>query len=165
MKSVIAAMLALIMSVSAGWAEKVTRGPVTNLPLPRFVSVKAAQANVRRGPSLTYRIDWVYQRKGLPVLITAEHGHWRRVVDRDGLGGWVHYVLLSGSRTAQVESEAASMRLEPDADARKVAILEQGVVAQIDECTRGWCWLEKNGYEGWVAKDRLWGVRPREIVE
>lgn len=25
-------------------------GPVTNLPLPRFVSMKAAEGNVRRGP-------------------------------------------------------------------------------------------------------------------
>jgi SH3-like domain-containing protein len=26
-----------------------TRGPVTGLPLPRFVSLKTSQANVRRG--------------------------------------------------------------------------------------------------------------------
>ncbi|MEP1586872.1 MAG: aspartyl-trna synthetase, partial [Tateyamaria sp.] len=27
-------------------------GPITNLPLPRYVSLKAAEGNVRRGPSL-----------------------------------------------------------------------------------------------------------------
>ena len=45
-------------------------GPVTNLPLPRYVSLKAAEGNVRRGPSLTHRIDWVFQRRDMPLRIT-----------------------------------------------------------------------------------------------
>ena len=72
------------------------RGPVTNLPLPRYVSLKASKANVRRGPSRTHRIDWVFTRKSMPLQITAEYGHWRRVRDIEGAGGWVHYSLLSG---------------------------------------------------------------------
>ena len=40
------------------------RGPVTNLPLPRFVSLKVSEGNMRRGPSLTHKIDWSYQRRG-----------------------------------------------------------------------------------------------------
>ena len=78
------------------------RGPVTNLPIPRFVSLKADEANVRRGPSLTHRIDWVFTRREMPLMIVAEHGHWRKVQDRDGAGGWVHYALLSGARTVHV---------------------------------------------------------------
>ena len=78
-------------------------GPITNLPLPRFVSLKASEGNVRRGPSLTHRIDWVFQRRDMPLKVTAEHGHWRRVEDRDGMGGWIHYSLLSGTRTVVVE--------------------------------------------------------------
>ena len=38
-------------------------------------------------------------------MITAEYGHWRRVQDRDGAGGWMHYTLLSGVRTAIVEAD------------------------------------------------------------
>ncbi len=63
-------------------------GRVTNLPVSRYVSLKAKKANVRRGPGLSYRIDWVFQRRNMPLQITAEYGHWRRVVDRDGEGGW-----------------------------------------------------------------------------
>ncbi|CAN0603746.1 unnamed protein product, partial [Ectocarpus sp. 12 AP-2014] len=37
------------------------RGKVTNLPIPRFVSLKAEEGNARRGPSLSHRIDWVFQ--------------------------------------------------------------------------------------------------------
>lgn len=32
-------------------------GPETNLPLPGYVSLKAKEANVRRGPSLTSRMN------------------------------------------------------------------------------------------------------------
>lgn len=164
MKRGFATLLAFMMTVSVGWADKATRGAVTGLPLPRFVSIKAIKAHARRGPSLTHRIDWIYQRKGLPVIITAEYGHWRQVVDCDGQGGWIHYALLSGVRTVLVESEVAPMRVRPETDAFEVAILKQGVVARLDECTKAWCWLEAEKYEGWVAKDHLWGVKISEII-
>src|SRR5688572_29458134 len=45
-------------------------GP-SGLPLPRFVSLKADKINVRRGPSSEHQVAWVYQRKGLPVEVTA----------------------------------------------------------------------------------------------
>ena len=76
------------------------RGPVTNLPLPRYVSLKGGEGNARRGPSLSHRIDWVFRHPGMPLRVVAEFGHWRRVEDQDGAGGWVHYSLLSGVRTA-----------------------------------------------------------------
>ena len=98
----------------AAWAEERARGPVTNLPLPRFVSAKAQEVNVRRGPGLTHRIDWVFRRRDMPLEITAEFGNWRRVRDKDGAGGWVHYSLLSGVRTVIVEQDLLALRMKPD---------------------------------------------------
>lgn len=141
------------------------RGPVTNLPLPRFVSMKASEGNVRRGPSLTHRIDWVFKRRDLPLEITAEHGHWRRVRDRDGAGGWVHYSLLSGTRTVIIEAEMADLHARPDSAAMTVARLELGVVARIDACAPDWCRIQTGGYRGWTRKEHLWGVRRDEILE
>nr|WP_306127985.1 SH3 domain-containing protein [Roseovarius sp. MMSF_3350] len=146
-------------------AQETERGPVTNLPLPRFVSMKAAEGNVRRGPSLTHRIDWVFKRRDLPLEITAEHGHWRRVRDRDGQGGWIHYSLLSGTRTVIVEDELVDLQSKPDPDAMTVAQLEMGVVARIDRCAIDWCRLMAGGYRGWARKSALWGVEPDEILE
>ncbi|WP_135505210.1 SH3 domain-containing protein [Roseovarius aestuariivivens] len=164
MKSPCAALCALAMFAgSLAMAEE--RGPVTNLPLPRFVSMKASEGNVRRGPSLTHRIDWVFKRRDLPLEITAEHGHWRRVRDRDGAGGWVHYSLLSGTRTVIVEAEMVDLLSRPDPASMTVARLEAGVVARIDECARDWCRLQAGGYRGWVQKHHLWGVHPGEILE
>jgi Uncharacterized protein conserved in bacteria len=70
--------------------------------VPRFVSLNAGEANVRRGPSLSHRIDWVFKRRNMPLQLVAEYGQWRRVIDRDGQGGWIHYTLLSGARTVLV---------------------------------------------------------------
>ena len=62
-------------------------GPVTHLPIPRYVSLKSNKVYARRGPALTQRIDWVYTHAGMPVRVTGEFDHWRRIEDEDGLGG------------------------------------------------------------------------------
>ncbi len=141
------------------------RGAVTNLPLPRFVSLKAAEGNVRRGPSLTHRIDWVFTRRDMPLEVTAEYGHWRRVRDRDGQGGWVHYSLLSGVRTVIVERDMLTLFAKPDPKTRENAHLEMGVIARLGECGPAWCRLTADGRRGWARKETLWGVFPEEIRE
>lgn len=162
---VFSAVLAAFLMGFVALAQAQELGPVTNLPIPRFVSMKATEGNVRRGPSLSHRIDWVYTRKDLPLIITAEYGHWRRIEDRDGQGGWVHYSLLSGVRTVLVESEATTMHTLPDEGAPQVAILKRGVVARIDECRPDWCRVHKAGSTGWVNTSDLWGVAPGEVIE
>ena len=92
-----------------------TRGPVTNLPLPRFVSMRSDSANARRGPSFDQRVDWEFVHRGLPLEVTGEYGHWRRVRDADGAGGWVHHTLLSGVRTAIVQgADPVPLQAGPD---------------------------------------------------
>ncbi len=138
-------------------------GQVTNLPVPRYVSLKAAEGNVRRGPSLTHRIDWVFKHRDMPLMITAEHGHWRRVEDRDGMGGWVHYSLLSGTRTVLIEQDMMKLLARPDPAAPIVAEFEMGAIARLGTCTLEWCYLRADGYSGWAPKARLWGVDADEI--
>ncbi len=166
MKSVLLLLSTLLLSASLAWPVRAEeRGPVTNLPLPRFVSMKASEGNVRRGPSLTHRIDWVFKREDVPLEITAEHGHWRRVRDRDGAGGWIHYSLLSGARTAIVEQEMLDLHVRPDPSSMVVARLELGVIARIRSCGVEWCELSAGGYDGWAPKSGIWGVKPEEILE
>lgn len=157
-----AVILAFVIC-AAGIASAAERGPVTNLPLPRYVSLKAKEGNVRRGPSLTHRIDWIFKRRDMPLEITAEYGHWRRVRDRDGAGGWVHYSLLSGVRTVIVEDQALNLRVQPVETAPVTAQLEAGVIARLGKCGETWCRLSAGGYRGWAPKTALWGVDPDEI--
>ena len=155
----VAALLAA-MAVAAPASE---RGSETNLPLPRFVSLKASEGNVRRGPSLSHRIDWIFTRRNMPLEITAEFGHWRRVRDREGAGGWVHYSLLSGTRTVIVEGELVDLLQRPDSDAQIVARAESGVIARLGDCLPKWCQITAERQRGWVRKADLWGVKPEEL--
>ncbi|MGX9856433.1 SH3 domain-containing protein [Limimaricola variabilis] len=145
--------------------EGPTRGPETNLPLPRFVSLSTDRGNVRRGPSLSHRIDWVFLRRDMPLQVTAEYGHWRRVTDREGVGGWMHYAMLSGVRTVIVDAELLDLRSRPQENATVVAQIEGGVVARLLECRPEWCELSAGGYKGWAPKSRLWGVAPDELLD
>ena len=160
----VALMTIILMTLAplASIARADSTGPVTSLPLPRFVSMKAAEGNVRRGPSLSHRIDWVFKRRDMPLRITAEHGHWRRVEDRDGMGGWVHYSLLSGTRTVLVEQDMLALHVRPDPNAQVSATLEIGVVARLGNCDIEWCELRTGGFKGWAPKARVWGSRWRK---
>lgn len=146
-------------------ARDPSKGAVTNLPIPRYVSLKTNEGNARRGPSLTHRIDWVFTHAGMPLRITAEYEHWRRIEDQDGAGGWVHYSLLSGVRTVLVTEDMAEMRAEPDRGAEPVAQTERGVIGKVLECSVEWCRISAGGEKGWLRKSSLWGVDPGEIIE
>ncbi len=155
----------LAVAGSPGAQETSTLGPVTNLPLPRFVSLKVDDGYVRRGPSQSHRIDWILTRKGTPLLVTAEFENWRRVQDEDGAGGWMHYALLSGHRTIVVRAQRAPVRKKPAESAAVVALVEKGVIASLGACTIDWCEIEVDKIDGWIRKSEIWGVSATEIRE
>lgn len=142
-----------------------SKGAVTNLPIPRFVSLKGNEGNARRGPSLTHRIDWVFTTAGMPLRVTAEHENWRRVEDAEGMGGWVHYALLSGVRTALVTADMAKFYSKPDTQASISFEAERGVTGRLLECQPDWCRMNIQGEKGWTLKTALWGVLPDEVLE
>lgn len=146
-------------------ARDPSKGAVTNLPIPRYVSLKGNEGNARRGPALTHRIDWVFTTAGMPLRITAEHENWRRVEDGEGMGGWVHYSLLSGVRSILVAAAVADFRDTPDLRAAVAFQAERGVIGRLLECQPDWCRVNIDGEKGWVQKEALWGVEPGEVVE
>ena len=146
-------------------ARDPSRGAVTNLALPRYVTLKGNEGNARRGPSLTHRIDWTFTLSGMPLKITAEYENWRRVEDADGVGGWVHYALLSGTRAVLVTEDMAEFRATPEMQANVVLQAEYGVVAKLLECSANWCRVSAEGTRGWIRKTSIWGVEPGEIIE
>ncbi|MCV2882244.1 SH3 domain-containing protein [Actibacterium sp. XHP0104] len=152
-------------ALSLGVAGAQERGSVTNLPIPRYVSLKAAEGYARHGPGQTHRIDWVYKHRNQPLEITGEYGHWRRVRDQDGMGGWMHYSLLSGVRTVLIEAEMQNLHRSPSAESQVVAHAERGVIAWLEQCTLDWCQVKAGRVKGWVQKSTLWGVRTDEVFE
>lgn len=165
--AVVALIVALAGESAGGTAvEPGARGPVTNLPLPRYVSLRAASANARRGPDFDQRVDWEFVRRGLPLQVVAEYGLWRRVIDSEGLGGWVHNSLLSGARTGLVRGEAAvALHAAPSERSAVRAMAEPGVIARIAACEAEWCDVSAGGFTGWIPQDVLWGVDPGEVFD
>ena len=148
-----------------GFTQEPQKGQVTNLPIPRYVSLKVKEANARRGPSLSHKIDWIYKRQNMPLEIYAEYENWRRVRDFEGLGGWVHYTLLSGTRYVLVKNELLDMRLLPSIDAQVIAKVPQHNIATLDKCNKDWCRIIDDGYKGWVPKNGIWGVYENELKD
>lgn len=145
------------------------RGP-SGLALPRFVTLRSSEVNLRTGPGVRYPIDWVYQREGLPMQVIDEFEAWRRVRDRDGTEGWVHQAMLSGRRTVVVLGEVQVLREEPRRDAPAVAMLEPGFLASLESCPQDWCEIvaegpEGSSYHGWLLRQVLWGVMEGEVLE
>jgi SH3-like domain-containing protein len=135
------------------------------LPLPRFASLRSDKVNVRTGPGSQYPVEWVFQRKALPVEITAEFETWRKVRAQDGTEGWVQQGLLSGRRTAVVIGAVRPLRQNNDPQAGVVAAVEPGVVATLLSCHADWCRVEVDGQRGWLARSELWGIYPTETLE
>ncbi|MEP2703614.1 MAG: SH3 domain-containing protein [Roseibium sp.] len=141
----------------------------TDLPLPRFVSLKSDRVNVRIGPSIKYDIGWTFVQSGLPVEIIQEFENWRQIRDWEGKQGWVFHSLLSGRRTALVtpweQNNRTPLRARSSSDADIVAELEPFVLASVTECAGGWCRVSGETYDGWLDQTRLFGVYPDELIE
>lgn len=135
----------------------------TDLPLPRFVSLKSDKVYVRAGPAMRYPIKWIYKRDAMPVEITQEFDNWRKVRDRDGEEGWVHQSMLSGNRTVVVQApDLVALREKSNGQARMIARLEPNVIGHLDKCDKNWCRIEAGGFRGWLERNFLWGIYPDE---
>ncbi len=142
-------------------------GPVTHLHLPRFVSLRSDEVNMRAGPAGRFPILWVYRRRELPVKIEREFDVWRLVEDMDGIKGWMHQATLAGKRTLVITgTEERTLRAEANDSAEPVAILKPGVVGRLRSCDAGadWCQVEAGGYRGWLQRSAFWGTSPGEAV-
>ena len=63
-------------------------GPGKRVTRAAFGTLKFDEANLRTGPGREYPVLWQYRKSGLPLLVDAEFGIWRKVVDHEGNGGW-----------------------------------------------------------------------------
>jgi SH3-like domain-containing protein len=144
--------------------REVLYGRSTGLPIPRFVSLKKSEANMRIGPGEDYAVKWVYQRLHLPVEIVGEHGLWRQVRDRVGDEGWIHTSMIAGRRYAVIVGGQATLFKRPGNKAYKVvAFADPDLVVRILSCSPGWCRIEVKGHKGWVERDYLWGLYASEL--
>ena len=174
----VVAGLALVLSLSgtgsttalaadgnkAGDGVKLTvRG--TGLPVPRFVTLKSGEVNMRAGPGTEYPVLWQYQRKDLPLRVEAEFGVWRKVVDHEDTTGWMHQSVVSLKRHALVTSSSARIYASPDNGAALVAVAERNALMELQSCPTQWCKVAAGDLRGWVARTSIWGLLDGEILD
>ncbi|MBM3574670.1 MAG: hypothetical protein FJX39_02995 [Alphaproteobacteria bacterium] len=147
-------------------AQEPQKGPVSGLPVPRYVSLKSDRVNVREGPSKEHPTVWVYTHAGLPVEITAEFETWRKIRDWEGAEGWVLHSLLSGRRTALVAPwKKQPQLLTADDHQTALAKLSPGVVGSVRNCDGKWCRISGKDFDGYIQQENLWGAYPGEKFE
>lgn len=157
--------------VAASVAPQAPRSNPSGLPLPRFVSIRSNEVNVRVGPGEKYAIAWIYLKAGTPVEIINEFDTWRKIRDLDGTEGWVHQSMLVGRRAGIVapwsQSPQIPLQSGRTADGGVRAFLAPGFRVDITECDGQWCEVAATDhptggrtatYHGYLPQESLWGV-------
>lgn len=149
-----------VFATAVAKPEPVRISQFSGKPVPRFESLRYSAVHGRRGPSKDHEIVWRYERQGMPVLVVKETRDWRQIRDADGDETWVQSRMLTNTRHVVLLTKAI-MRKRPNELSRGIASIQQGVVAELDECEEGWCRLKTDGFKGWVPETALWGVETR----
>ena len=144
-------------------AKLTVRG--SGLPVPRFVSLKFNEANLRAGPGNEYPVLWQYRQAGLPLLVDAEFGVWRKVRDADGTTGWMHGAGLSLRRMAFIHEGVAKIYQQDNSESGVVAVAEKNALLELESCPKNWCRVTTDTVKGWVQRTAIWGVLKDEILK
>lgn len=157
-----ALLLAGVVFARPGFAAE-----TSGLPLPRFVSLRSTEVNLRTGPGVRYPVDWIYTSRDLPVEVIAEFETWRKIRDWQGTEGWVHQSLLSARRMVVVTGAQRRLRSDPDDKAGTVALVDPNVVGRLVSCPhdKSFCRVEIDSLQGWLKRDEFWGVYANEYIE
>lgn len=144
--------------------------PATSgMPIPRFVTLRTDEINLRAGPSVRYPIEWVYSKEGLPVEVTAEFDTWRRIRDIDGTEGWVHQSMLSGKRSVLVTGQDLQpVYAKADSTAEVIAKAQPQSMGELVGCENAWCEVRfvqaDNSIKGYMPKGSFWGAYAGEVI-
>lgn len=152
-------------AAGAADAERPAPPGRTGLPLPRFVTLRPDEVNLRTGPGTRYPIDWVYRRSGMPVEIIDEFDTWRRIRDWQGTEGWVHQSMVQGQRGILVTGKRHTLRRRPETEAPGVALVDAGVVGVLNRCRGDWCEVSLGGFTGWLQRAAFYGLYPGEKLD
>ena len=141
-------------------------GPSTGLKIPRFVSLKSDEVNLRVGPSVNYPKELQYIRKHLPVEVIDEYDLWRKIKDIDGNKGWVHKSLIKAERYAiTLGKNGKKIFVLNNPIGKKIGEIGKNNIVKIHSCLKQWCSIDVVGKKGWINKNNLWGVYDNEVYK
>ena len=138
-------------------------GKETGLEIPRYISIKSDQANIRVGPSKNYPIVIKYIKKNFPLKVVDEYNEWRKVEDVQNNVGWIHKSLISGKRTGLIISlKEKNVEVYNSVYGNAIGKIGTQNIVFIEKCKINWCSITFNNYSGWINKKNIWGVKNKE---
>jgi SH3-like domain-containing protein len=157
-------LTALLLLLPGCAAFAVPTAPLQQ-PVAHYVSQRGDQAYLREGPSYQHKIIWIYRHRGYPFLVTASFDVWRRVQAPDGTLGWMSATMLSDQRTVLITGKARVPIHAAAAGGKLVGLADPGAVAGLKGCGPDACHISGQDIDGWIARDRIWGVGPEETFK
>ena len=140
-------------------------GKETGLEIPRYISLKSNDANIRVGPSKNYPIEIKYIKKNYPLKVLEEYEDWRKVEDFQKNFGWIHKSLISGIRTGIVLSnDNKTIKLLNTLNGNVIGEIGSGNIVFLEKCKIDWCLVSFGDYRGWIDKKNIWGIKEKEII-
>ena len=124
---------------------------------PKYASIKKEKAYSRHNASFDAPLEWIYQKKNLPILIIRERDNWREIRDIDGDISWMHVSMISNKRTF-INKEDQNLLKYKNNNIVNV-IVKKGVVGKIINCDEIFCKVKIKSYTGWIEKKYLWGIK------
>ena len=141
-------------------------GKETGLEIPRYISLKSNDANIRVGPSKNYPIEIKYIKKNYPLKVLEEYEDWRKVEDFQKNFGWIHKSLISGIRTGIVLSnDNKTIKLLNTLNGIVIGEIGSGNIVFLEKCKIDWCLVSFGDYRGWIDKKNIWGIKEIEIID
>ena len=161
--------LAISYAVAADDAGMSSIGSVTGLTIPRFVTLKSRDINIRSGPGPKYPLRLNYKCKGYPVQVVAEFENWRLIKDHQGNEGWAHESLLASMSNVivvnnaieneQIIKDETLLFRMPNDKSHPIARVEFGAIVHIKRCIDNWCNVSLGrAHDGWIKRSSVWGV-------
>ena len=153
----------IIIKTSSAYTEVL--GNKTSLKIPRFVSLKSDNSNLRVGPDENYPIKLKYIVANTPVEIIDEYKNWRKIKDYEENEGWMHKSLIKGERFAIVITpyqEGLQVFNKPKGN--NIGKIGKRNILEVKACLMNWCKIKYKKNKGWVNKLNLWGIYDSETI-
>ncbi len=139
-------------------------GSDTGFKLPRFVSIKSDDANIRIGPSKNYPINIKLIHKNYPLKIIDEYLEWRQIIDFKSNTGWIHKSLITGTRYGIIINNFDEpIKIFNNSNGNIIGEIFSGNIVQLKKCKIEWCLISINNKQGWISKNNIWGTEDKEV--
>ena len=122
-----------------------------------FLSLKKSKVNVRYGPSFESPIKFIYKKVNLPLKQIDKKENWRRVIDFKNNSGWIHWSQLKKVNSIILLEDQILFK-RPSNFSTPIALIKKGRLLALKKCDTKWCKIETANYNGWIKKNKIWGL-------